>query len=832
MFEKTLGSKVKGGVKVRKLLLVALLLALVPAFAGLAQHKGLWPDEMVFFEETDQSKVLAMMQTGDAHLYGNGFVADLYQEILDSGLPWTFSYGSFNVLLLNPAGDPFFTDGRFNPFGLQQVREGMTYLIDRDFIVEEINKGLAVYRVTMLDPNFPPYSQAIETARAIELKYAYNPTKGEQMVTDALTDFGCEKVDGKWMYDGDAVEIVGIIRTEDERKVYGDYYAGVLEGLGFTVDRQFRTSAEASPIWLLSDPAEGQWNYYTGGWISNLIDRDQGGDYDFQYTPRGWAVPLNQGFPVTPEADAVFDKLARRDYASIAERVALLGEAETYAQELAWQQWLYSAATPWAWAKDVSVLVDVAAGISGAYIWAHTARFVDADGAPVVGGTMRMASPSMLTQPWNPVAGSNWLYDAMIQRAGEDWPLIPDPYTGLYQPHLITSATVTAVTGTPIGATLDYVTVDFQDEIVVPGDAWVDWDAAGEVFITADEKFPGGLTAKTKTTATFDENLFTYKWHDGSLFSIGDMLMVFILGMDVGKPESAIYDEAQVPSLEQFLTVFKGARIVSTAPLTIEVYDDRFYLDAEAQVFNRILANFWPNYSQGMAPWHTIAAGYLAEAAEETCFSEDKADRLGVDRMNFIAGPTLEILKKHVAQAKLDNFVPYLKTMFAWIDPGEIYDRYVNFENFLAEYGHIWISNGPLMLKSVDTVAKIVVGIRFEDYAHDGTKWLGFAEPKFGDMEIEGPDVVTAGDLATFDVTLDFKGEAYPANEIMSVKYLVFDATGALAFSGEGEVTGDGTLKVEADTTGLAAGSAKIEIIAVLIPVAKPSTASYSFIVQ
>lgn len=815
----------------RKLLAAVLVLALVPVFAGFAQN-GLWPDKIVFFEEIDQSKVLSMMQTGDAHLYGNAFTADLQQEIVDAGLPWSVSYGSFNVLLLNPAG-PMFLNGKFNPFGLQQVREGMTYLIDRDYIVEEILKGLAVPRVTMLDPNFPPYSQAIEAARAIELKYAYNPVKGEQMLTDALTDFGAVKVDGKWMYNDEPVEITGIIRIEDERKIYGDYFAGLLEELGFTVQRDFRTSAEASPIWLLGDPNEGEWNYYTGGWISNLIDRDQGSDYDFQYTPRGWAVPLNQGFPIDqfPEADVVFERLGRRDYNTIEERVELLGEAEKWAQVLAWQQWIYSQASTWAWAKDVGILVDVAAGISGAYIWGHTARFVDADGAPVVGGTLRMASPSMLTQPWNPVAGSNWLYDAMIQRATEDWALIPDPYTGLYQPHLVDSASVTAVEGTPINATLDYITVDFAPVINVPVDAWVDWDAATETFITVGDKFPDGLTAKTKTVCTFDADLFENKWHDGTNMSPADMILHFITGFDFAKPESPYYDEANVAAYEQFITSFKGARVTSTDPMTIEVYEDQFYLDAEAQVFNLILGNFWPYYSQGMGAWHTMAVGLKAEAAQTTTFSEDKADKLGVNRQNWIAGESFQLLNQQLATAQVESFIPYAPTLGAYITAADAVTRYAALASFASQYGHMWVGNGPMMIESIDPTAKIVVGKRFEDYRHPATKWLQFAEPRLGDMEIEGPDAVAAGEKATFDVSLTFKGEPYPAADIQAIKYLVFDATGALAFSGEGSVVADGVAKVEFDAD-LAVGSANVEIVAVLLPVAKPSTGAYSFIVQ
>jgi len=827
--------------EVRKLVLTALIVAMVPVMAGFAQQNGIWPDSIVFFEEVDQPKVISMMQTGDAHLYGNAFVAELYQDLIDAGLNVDLSYGSYNEILLNPAvnasDEPLFADGRFNATGIEKVRQGIHYLLDRQYMVDEILNGLGVVRHTMLDPNFPPYSQAIEAARAVELKYRHDAAKAEALITEGMTEAGATKVGGKWTYGGENVVIIGLIRIEDERLEIGNYFADLLEGVGFTVERMERTSAELVGLWLLGDPNEGEWNYYTGGWISNLIDRDGGSDYDFMYTPRGWAVPLNQGYPIHlyPDEDVVFDKLGRRDYATVEERKQLLGEAELGAQECQWHQWLFSAASPWAWPKDVSILVDVAAGISGAYIWGHTARFVDEDGAPRVGGTLRMASPSMLTTAWNPVAGSNWLYDAMIQRATEDWYVFPDPFTGLYQTHLVDHAVCTVVEGTPMGATLDWVTVEKVPVINVPSDAWVDWDAANQKFITRSEKFPGGLTAKTKTEVVFSDNLLQTKWHDGSLFSIGDMLLMFIINLDTGKPESPIYDEAQVATLEQFLTVFKGARITSRDPVTVEIYHDSFYLDAEAQVFNRIYGLFWPYYSQGMAPWHTMSAGWLAEEQELTTFSEDKGDKLGVDRQNWVAGESLNILLEKAEEAQAINFVPYQFEMLKWIDPGEIYTRYENMKAFLETYGHLWIGNGPMMIESVDPIAKIVVGIRFEDYIHDMNKFLAFSAPKFGVMEVEGPDTVAIGGEGVFTASLTYEGEAYAADEIQEVKYLVFDATGELAFSGAGEILGDGQLQVtlSADETALlVAGSSKIEVIAVLLPVAKPSFGSYTFIVQ
>ncbi len=102
--------------------------------------------------------------------------------------------------------------------------------------------------------------------------------------------------------------------------------------------------------------------------------------------------------------------------------------------------------------------------------------------------------------------------------------------------------------GLPVLKTLDWLTLTFEPKIEVPADAWVDWDAANQKFITAAEKYTQTLETNTKVTVTYPKDLFTtVKWHDGSPISVADFVMCMIMQFDPGKAESAIYDEAQVP---------------------------------------------------------------------------------------------------------------------------------------------------------------------------------------------------------------------------------------------------------------------------------------------
>ena len=244
--------------------------------------------------------------------------------------------------------------------------------------------------------------------------------------------------------------------------------------------------------------------------------------------------------------------------------------------------------------------------------------------------------PSILTEPWNPSQAPTGLRpDADPRHA--DSGTIANPYTGLPMPQRIERAEVTIEEGLPVGQNADWVELHFAPEIPVPADAWADWDPVAQRFITVAEKFPGGTTALRKSVVYYPEDLYsTVFWHDGSPFSVGDIVMGIILTFDRGKPGSPIFDEVEQPVIEAFLRSFKGVRIVSVDPLVIETYSDTYFLDAELNV-----STWFPLYAQGPGAWHNLALGVRAESQEELAFSTAKADQLDVEWMNFVAGPSL-----------------------------------------------------------------------------------------------------------------------------------------------------------------------------------------------
>ena len=224
---------------------------------------------------------------------------------------------------------------------------------------------------------------------------------------------------------------------EDERRQIGDYFSNQLEELGFTVDRQYKTRTEASPIWYSSQPAEGQWHLYTAGWISTLISRDDGIQFSGYFTPRGDTGPLWQAYQPGEEFDALALRLEGNDFATLAERDELFRKILPLSMEETTEAYVITLQSFTPRRKNVEVTYDLAAGVAAAMVYPYTLRFADQEG-----GTMRVSQPGILVDPWNPIAGSNWIYDTMPQRATSDHGVVFDPYTGLTWPQRIEKATV------------------------------------------------------------------------------------------------------------------------------------------------------------------------------------------------------------------------------------------------------------------------------------------------------------------------------------------------------------------------------------------------------
>jgi hypothetical protein len=904
----------------------------IPPFNG----KGAWLDKVVFSAVADPEPAVAQLQANTIDLYSATIdKADVFAKVkADPNLVSANTYGSSNQLLLNTT---VCTDKTIlNPFTDMKIREAMNWAVDRNYVVQEIFGGLAKPKFTAFTTAFPDYARYADLFSAVETKYAYNFDKAKAVVDAEMPILGATKgPDGKWQFSGKPVTIIGLIRTEDKRKEIGEYFANQLEKLGFTVDRQEKVRKEASPIWQ-GEPAPCKFNYYTAGWISPQIYRDEGLNFDQYNTGKLQNLPVMNNYQPSTDLLAAGDALYTNSFKTMDDRRSLYQKALTLSMaESWWGVWINDSIAFEVSSNKTQGASDLAAGFL-AQLYPYTARFAGKEG-----GTLRIANSAILVDAWNPIAGSNWVDDSIPRNFTTDYGVIYNPYTGLLMPKLVTKAEVVAQDGLPIAQPQsNWVSLNFQKSVAVPDDAWVDWDASTQKFITAGEAvkakaimdqvlkqatdsadklavakfddkalvqyisdlaafyaktantkldlatvlaakdtidniageiktigalktdadkkkeitsfaqtFIGGQvadniwslgqrdysTAKTKVTVTYTPDLWKTTWSDGSNMSPADFVFYMIMTFDPGKKASKIYDPSLGSSVDTYLTHFKGVKIVSTDPLTIETYDDTFALDAENNV-----KDWYPNiygptaFAGGMIAWHNLTPALQAEADGKMALSKDKSTNNKVDYTSQVSGPTLDVQMKYVADDLANKYIPFAATMSNYIKPDDAVARYNNLTAFYAAHKHIVLGTGPYMVDQVFPVEGSITVVRNGNYLFPADQFAGFDEPKLMTLAVDGPTTLAAGDEGSFDITINFKDQPYPAKDIDKVAYTLFNANGDIVATGAADAVADGQYKVTLgkDVTGkLTAGTSKLTVAAASKVVSLPVFETAQFVV-
>ncbi|HLO17826.1 MAG TPA: ABC transporter substrate-binding protein, partial [Anaerolineales bacterium] len=451
-----------------------------PTAAPTTRHGG-WLDE-IDYSVVDSASAISQIQAGAIDFYSFTLASDAYPAIKDAGLPSAKSAGAYYGISLNPA---VFTDANvLNPFSDRKIREALNWLIDRNYLNQEIYAGGSLPKLFPITTQLTEYTNLIETARKLEAKYAYNPDKAKEVIDAEMPGLGAELgSDGKWQYKGKPVSLIFLIRPDGDgtRKPMGDYVANQLESVGFTVDRQYKKSSEAFPIWLGTAAKDGQWNLYTAGYTPGGFPRDERGQLQQSYL--NTSIQASEPFisnVADPEFQKIGDDLAQGNFSTKEQRDQMMSRGLELALEDSLFVWTIDQQTYSPYNKNVQVTWDLALGYEAANVGPYNLRFKDKEG-----GVMKVGTNDLFTQPWNTVAGSNWLWDSAIMRATTQGTsntigaggLMADPYTGLAYPQRIDSAELTYKEGLPIHQTLDWLTVQTAPQIDVPPDAWVDWDA-------------------------------------------------------------------------------------------------------------------------------------------------------------------------------------------------------------------------------------------------------------------------------------------------------------------------------------------------------------------
>ncbi len=658
-------------------------------------------------------------------------------------------------LLLNPAPAP---EGQLNPFSIKEVRQAMHYIINRDFIVDELYGGMAVSMITHISPFDHDYLTLYNQIRGS--KITFDPGFARSIIDPAMTEAGAVMEDGRWTFDGRPIRLRFIVRVEDERREVGDLIRAELENLGFTVDPIFQQFAPAIFTVYSNDPQLFGWHMYTEGWGRSVPERFDSGSLNQFCAPWLGGMPGYQELGFWQYENAELDDLGQRiftgDFASQEERDSLYAEATEICLDESVRLWIANIVTSLpANSALTGISEDIISGPKS--LWTQRDAYIPGRTDLTIGNLWVWTA----TTTWNPVGGFGDVYSVDIWRNMFDPPITRHPFTGLPIPYRVAYDVETAG---PTGS-LD-----------VPSDAFV-WDAGSGSW----DRVTQGTRATSKVVFDYSK-YFSSKWHHEESITMADLIYSIYQTFDITYNDEKAGIEFAISTVSKpILDTFKGFRILSDTEL--EVYIDFWHFAPE------YIAEFATPSGLTM-PWEVLyAMDKLVFEDRKAAYSQTAAARFSVPWLSLVTDRDARLVRQVLREIRSEETFP-LNVLTVdgeqLVTVGEATSRYEATLAWFDEYGLLVISNGPFQLVIYDPPAQFAELRAFRDPTYPfkpGEFFFGSAD-LLDIVRVDG-EKIQIGEQSDFRVTLRGDGD-------LGVRYILIDPSG-------GEIIASGDAIRESD---------------------------------
>lgn len=727
--------------------------------------------EKVFFKSFAVERAPLDFQAGQMDFYLFSLKTDGARALRSaSGVRLEEAPSTTVSIVMNPAPAP---GNQLNPFSIKGVRQAVQYLIDRNFIANDIYQGQAQPMLTHLSPTDFDYATIFETVKASD--YRYDPDLAKRMIEREMRQAGAELVGGKWSFRGQPIRIKFIIRVEDERRQVGDQIRAKLEEVGFTVSPSYQQFAPAVQAVYSSDPVAFEWHLYTEGWSRGAPQR-----YDYA-SINNFAAPWQGNMPGWREAgfwqyenrelDDIGQRLFTGKFTSADERNDIYRRMTRIALDESVRAWVVTVNNSFPLNDKIQgITEDIVAGPKGG----QSIREAYIPGKD----ELTLGSLWVWTErtTWNPVGGFGDLYSADIWRNIADPTLINDPFTG--QP-------------TAFRASFNVETAGPSGKLAVPADA-VKWNASANRW----EPLGGGGQATSKVVYDYSK-FFSSKWHNGQQITMADLMYSIAQGFELAyDPDKARIEFALGATSRPYLDTFRGFRILDGN--RIEVYVDFWHFD-QAQIGSYAVPSGLP------MPWELLyAMDELVFTQRRAAYSDTASARFNVPWISLAIRRDAGLVERALREIQSRGAAPLPEGVFtiggrSLVSPQEAAARLQADVDWYAKYGHLVIGNGPFFLNRYDPPAQFAELNAFRDptYPFKPGDWYRGEPPR---LEIQRVSQARIGKGRAGEVTADVVGPGK-----LSMQYVLFDpATSKVVRSGNAEAASATrfTVRLDAATTG------------------------------
>ena len=769
--------------KIKIFLACFLLFSVFPsAFA----EKGTFLDEIRFVQYLDENTALEEVRNGKLDLYYYRISSDRLKDA-DSrdGLQIFESTGGYFSILLNPTNA-----GEFNPFSIREVRYALNFLVDRNLIVNELLGGYGSPMISNYGIFSADYLGIIDVLESFQFRY--NPNLANQIISEQLENAGAQKINNVWHYDDEPIVITFFIRSDDPaRKAIGEILSSNLESIGFIVEKEFGDLNKAFVVVYGSDPAEQKWHLYTEGWGSSGFTRYDSVALAQMYAPWFSNMPGNNNPAYWNYQNDLLDKITQKIYSgeseTAEERTRLIKDATKEGVNESVRVFLASKVDQYVSNENLDGVINaLGAGVPSRF----TPINVQASDQSITIGVKQIYQGA-----WNPVAGLTDTYSTQIWFTLFDPSLTGHPFSGKIF---------------PIRTNWEIETNGPKSVVNVPSDAII-WDSKSKNWKEV------GPNTFAISKATFDLNFG--EWHNGQKMNMNDIIYstYFLLEWGSEKDENdKTFDSDYSPQAAQTAKTLVGIKPIDND--TIEVYTNYWHFD-EGEIAS------WTSPWSSM-PWEIMAAMEKTVVDGKSSFSRSESLTKNVSWLSLIIPNDARMIQSQLEEFKSSNFIPDALTNFQQITDFQI-DRYQSSIDWINQYEHAVISNGPFYLEGYSPDSRSITIKSFDSsgYPLQQGIWSDFEHAEFPTIEsVDIEEIVQKG------MKLDIPVKVTNSSEI---QYFLSNTQGTVVTSGVQNVHDNhATITIENDEIdNLLVGPNTLKIFAASDDVLRPYEFSTSFLV-
>ncbi|HOL86417.1 MAG TPA: ABC transporter substrate-binding protein [Defluviitoga tunisiensis] len=724
--------------KVSTLLIVLVCLLSVFSFA----EKGPMPDKVYFDVRMQEDVAIQDVAAGNVDVFFSGVGAPtinaLPQSTLDKLDIYSIPSGSWS-LLFNPVPNaaPYTVKvgnkEYFNPLAIKDVRFAMNFLINRQYIVDEIQQGAGGVMYTVATPGQPGTQPYIDIAAKMGFAPEGNEELALQTIENAMNEAAnlpenkgrLVKKGQWWTFDGEPVTLKFLIRVDDPegRLKSGRYIADQIEKTGIKVERLERDRT-AIQIAYYSNPADLEWHIYTEGWGAGATRKFWHHIVAQMYAPwyanmPGGQDPANWNY-VQDEIDYLTQKVYSGNFATEEEywdsilRATELGLEDSVRIYISYQDQFFVANKDRFNRRMVYGLGD------GLNQWS----IITADTKDrVLKATQFSSQGALFMSAWDPIGtdGFNDVFSINIASTMYDYGMLESP----------ASADIVPAKVVPRLETLDTkFEVDEEGELVglieVPQDA-IKFDTVSKKWIPVE---PG---LKSLSVCTYD---ITYGiWNHGVQESLADYMYAFAYAWDLstqGDANDTRYDPTYSASATPGLIVEVARRINPDGSITVWFnynfpVDDMYLASWGAPMFSVSQSGQPIGVSWEIVEALTRLVEHGGVSGRGYTFSATAA-KGNVYEIDVIETAAVNDIKVELQKMINEKYVPVY--ISEYVTPDEAVKRYQTALDFINKYGHAYIGSGPFFMSKYDPVARYVelTAIRDERYPFERGYWNEFFE--------------------------------------------------------------------------------------------------------